>query len=164
MQKFNKKKKKKSTAFSIAQDYITCQIIAHCPGQHDEKLYPMPARQQKYIHFTVAQAISESSELASLHNWRPIFKRRPHFVYLTLHCAVRHAYVVPAIHQNHKGLSCCFPAENNVLNFKSFCTHKQPCLWAQCSKQVCSPAQNCMWTNLGWSSSKNLVWNVLTLF
>lgn len=56
-----KKKKKKTTAFSIAQDFITCQIIAHCPGQHDEKLYPMPPRQQKYIQCAVAQAISESS-------------------------------------------------------------------------------------------------------
>lgn len=63
MQKFNEKKKKKqkNSAFSIAQDFITCQITAHCPGQHDEKLYPMPARQEKYIQCTVAQAISESS-------------------------------------------------------------------------------------------------------
>lgn len=117
-----------------------------------------------FISLLHKQYLNLHTELASLHNWRPIFKRRPHFVYLTLHCAVRHAYVVPAIHQNHKGLSCSFSAENNVLNFKSFCTHKQPCLWAQCSKQVCLPAQNCMWTNLGWSSSKNLVWNVLILF
>lgn len=63
---WKKNNKKKSTAFSIAQDFITCQIIAHCPGQHDEKLYPMPARQQKYIQCTVAQAISESSPWVSI--------------------------------------------------------------------------------------------------
>ena len=59
--KKKKKTQEKSTAFSIAQDFIICQIISHCPGQCDEKLYPMPARQQKYIHCTVAQVISESS-------------------------------------------------------------------------------------------------------
>lgn len=61
-----KKKEEKSTAFSIGQDFITCQITAHCPGQHDEKLYPMPARQQKSIQCPAAQAISESSHWVSI--------------------------------------------------------------------------------------------------
>lgn len=59
--KKKKKKKKKSTVFSIAWDFIICQIISHNPRQRDEKLYPMPARQQKYIHCTFAKVIPESS-------------------------------------------------------------------------------------------------------
>lgn len=59
MQKKSQTRKKENQ--KKKRDFIICHIISHCPGQHDEKLYPMPATQQKYIHCTVTQVISESS-------------------------------------------------------------------------------------------------------
>lgn len=154
-----KKKEEKSAAFSIARDFLFCQIISHCPGQRDEKLYRMPARQQKYIHCTVAQVISESSHWVSIIvQLRTYIQKMASFCLSNLAvCSQTCICSLSTIHCNHKGLSCCFPAENNVLSPKSFCTHKQSCLWVKCSKQACLPTQNCVWTNLTWSPSKNPV-------
>lgn len=131
MHNFNaKKKKKKSTAFSIAQDFIICQIISHCQGLRNEKLYPMPARQQKYICCTFAQVISESSHRVSI-----IAQLRTYMHKMASFCLSNLALhsqtcirTLSTIHCNHKGLSCCFPAENNIPKPKSFCTHKHSCL------------------------------------
>lgn len=158
MQKKKKRKIEKSTAFSIAWDFTICQIISRCPGQHNEKLYAMPARQQ-YIHCTFAQVISESSHWVNI-----IAQLRTYIQWMASFCLSTLALhsqtcicTLSTIPRNRNGLGCCFPAENNTLNPKSFCMHKQSCLRAQCSKQMCLPAQNCMCTNLAWSPSKNPV-------
>lgn len=164
MQKFNAKKlqtrkKKKKQTQKKKQDFIICHIISHCLGQHDEKLYPMPARQHKYIHCTVTHVISEPSHWVSISpQLETYIQKMASFCLsnLALHSQTC-ICTLSTNHHNHKGFSSCFPAENNVLNPKSFCTHKQSCLWAKCSKQTCLPAQNCMWTKLSWRPSKNPV-------
>lgn len=91
-----KKREEKSTAFSIARDFVISQTISHCPEQRDKKSHPMPARQQKHVHCTVAQAISESSHWVSIAQLGTCIQKVASFCLSNLHrtlsglaCALR---------------------------------------------------------------------------